>query len=346
VPLKTGGYIIVLGASAGGFQAMTQLLSKIPGNLKAALFVVLHISRESMANVICEHLQRAAPLNCRIPVNGEKIEESKIYLAPTDRHMLISDGKIVISHGPRENRWRPSIDTLFRSAASAYGSHVIGIILSGLLDDGTAGMSAIKRSGGICIVQEPSEAEFPDMPSSVLRQVDVDYRVPLSDIPYVIDDILSKPQHKRLPAPDDVKLEAAITERMASQVENMEKLGSKTPFICPDCGGSLWEIDEGRFKRYRCYTGHAYNQNVLLDKQMQALEESIWVSIRMMEERRNLLSSIYDRETQLENSKDAEDKKERADNLGIHIDRLKGLLTSLHGGVPKNREIPKSSKAE
>jgi two-component system chemotaxis response regulator CheB len=197
-----------------------------------------------------------------------------------------------------------------------------------MLDDGTSGMSAIKRSGGLCIVQEPVEAEFPDMPTNVLNNVDVDFRVSLADIGYILQDVLTKEVNWHGTIPEDVKKEAEITERLSSSVEEMQSIGERSNSTCPDCGGGLWKIREETNTRYRCHTGHVYNEKILLEKQSQMLEESIWVSIRMMEERVNLLTGIYSKEQNSKMQHRAE--PEYIASLKVHIERMKKLLHSLN----------------
>lgn len=318
--------IIVIGASAGGFDAVTELISAFPADMEAAVFVVLHLSKTSAGKIILQHLQKYSAFTCTMPANNEAIKCGHLYLAPPDCHMMIKKDSIVIHNGPQENRWRPSIDVLFRSAAASYGSHTIGIILTGMLDDGTSGMSAIKRSGGICIVQEPREALFPDMPASVLNEVEVDYRVPIADMAYIIKDDLAKPEAPMLPIPADVKLEAEITERMASGMDDLKKLGEHSDFSCPDCGGGLWKISKDGTHRYRCFTGHVYTEKILSEKQKEELEESIWVSIRILEERKNLLGIMAQHEEVAGHVKQSAETKKRSEEVKIHIKRLKSIL--------------------
>jgi len=184
--------ILVVGASAGGYNAITNLVSKLPEGLPAAIFVIIHLAKTSDSCVFKSHLEKCTNYKCQIPPDKEEIQSGYIYLGQPDINMLIKPGMIQLVKGRKEKRWRPSIDVLFRSAAEAYGSSVTGIVLSGMMDDGTLGMLAIKQSGGMCIVQEPSEAEFSDMPLSVINHVDVDHRVPIDDMGYILDDILSK----------------------------------------------------------------------------------------------------------------------------------------------------------
>jgi two-component system, chemotaxis family, protein-glutamate methylesterase/glutaminase len=322
-------HIIVIGASAGGLKAITELVAGLPENIDAAVFVVLHMSENSLGEVITHRLQLNTRLVCRIPENEETIRKGYVYVAPPDYHLSLKKEKILITRGPHENRWRPSIDVLFRSAAAAFDSRVIGIVLSGLLDDGTAGMGAIKRSGGITIVQEPAEAEFDDMPRNVLQHVDVNYRISISDIPYVLQDLASKPPGPQKPVPEDVKIEAEITEKMNSSIKTLSELGKASPYVCPDCGGGLWEINQDYISRYRCHTGHVYTERLLLEKQSEVLEESLWVSMRMLEERRNLLLSVADHEQNSGDNEAAADKREKAADLAAHIERLKQLMISI-----------------
>jgi two-component system chemotaxis response regulator CheB len=312
--------VIVIGASAGGFPAVSKLLATFNENLNAAVFIVMHISKSSGADNIRLTFQRHTRLTCRVARNGESIKKQQVYICPSDRHMLLDDGKILVQRGAYENHYRPSIDVLFRSAAATYGACVTGIILTGMLDDGTSGMWAIKRSGGICVVQDPEEAVFPSMPSSVINNMDVDYKLPIAEIGGVVTGLLADRQCGPGEIPEEVKLEAEITKRMSSDPEELAKLGPQTNITCPDCGGMLSKVESDILPRFRCFTGHSYTAACLEELQLGNLEESLWTAIRMMEERKNLLSS-----TQYENNS----KSERAEQIGVHITRLKAMLKSL-----------------
>jgi two-component system chemotaxis response regulator CheB len=289
-----------------------------------------------MGEVIVNHIQRHTSLKCRIPQRGDTIQPGYLYLAPPDHHMIIKGDQIVVHNGPHENRWRPSIDVLFRSAAVAYSSKVIGIILTGLLDDGTSGMGAIKRSGGICMVQEPDEAEFGDMPNNVLNNVDVDYRVPLGDIGYILNDLFSKPSGDAIPVPREVQIEADITERLATHVQDLEGIGSRSLFNCPDCGGGLWKVNDPAVNRYRCHTGHVYTEKTLLQVQSEEIEETLWVAMRMLEERRNLLITVSGHEKEVSTNGEWKDKQARADEINVHIERLKQVLQTISLNEPND----------
>lgn len=314
--------VIVIGTSAGGISAVSKLVAGFKEDFDAAVFVVIHISRNSLAEVILSQIQKQTVLKCVIPKDGEEITNKVLYLAPADHHMMIEKKKVLIRKGAYDNHWRPSIDVLFRSAAAAYDSCVTGIILTGLLDDGTSGMSAIKRSGGRCMVQEPQEADFPDMPNSVLNNMEVDYKVSINEMGYILSDNFAKNPCKGGKVPADVKLEAEITMRMSSSVKDLEKLGPLTPFTCPDCGGILAKVESDQIARYRCYTGHTYTEKVLEAEKIKRIEESLWVAIRMMEERKNLLETMM--------ADHPQNTIERAAQMKIHIDRLKKMLLDLN----------------
>jgi len=282
-------YVVVVGASAGGLNALSELVSQVKPDTGVALLIVLHLSRKGISDLLVHRLQQSTELHCVVAKDEGKIYENHIYIAPPNFHLLVRDGKTVIGHGPTENRWRPSIDVLFRSAAAHYNGRTIGIILTGLLDDGTSGMLAIKKSGGHCIVQDPNEAEYPDMPLAVLNNMEVDYCVTLGEMGAALEEIVrTEPEKAEIPA--DVMREAEIAERVAIGIDVVDKLGDQSVYTCPDCGGSLWKITEGNADRYRCHIGHSYTERDLTVKQAEQVEATLWVAIRMMEERRNLLS--------------------------------------------------------
>jgi len=215
---------------------------------------------------------------------------------------------------------------LFRSAAASFDGRTIGIILTGLLQDGTAGMDAIKRCGGTTIVQDPQEAEYPDMPLSVLENIAVDYCTPLSGIGAILLEKSRMEVQELLPIPPEIKKEAEIAERVTINIDDLKDLGQKSLYSCPDCGGGLWEIVEDNIIRYRCHTGHVYTQDELLLKQSSALENTLWIALRMLEERRNLLQKMSREESSKGWLKMAAQKKARAHELENHINRLKTLL--------------------
>jgi two-component system chemotaxis response regulator CheB len=326
--------IIVIGASAGGIPAIKTLLTDLPPDLKAAVFVVLHVSSRSSGWNLAKIFQKHTTLVCKPGTDGELIEPGYLYIAPPNHHMMLKNGKVSTNQGTRENKYRPSIDVLFRSAAVAYGVQVVGIVLTGLLEDGTSGMSAIKRCGGTCIVQEPDDAEYSDMPQSVLNKIRVDHQVPLTEMGALLKTILHKPLAKRVPVPRELQVEADITEKMMTTINDLKEIGIKSDFVCPDCGGSLYAIKNDPAPRYRCHTGHVYTQNTLYDVQGLHLEESVWISIRMLEERYNLLLLMATNAKESGMDEIAGSNISRAAEMEKHIERLKVVLAKLTEDLP------------
>ncbi|WP_158799642.1 chemotaxis protein CheB [Pedobacter sp. L105] len=321
--------IITIGTSAGGIAAVSRLMATFNLDLDAAVFVVIHVSRMSMTEVILNTIQRHTVLKCVIPKDQQRIENKTIYLAPADHHMLIEKGTISITKGAYENHWRPSIDVLFRSAAASYNACVTGIILTGLLDDGTSGMHAIKRSGGLCIVQDPAEADFPDMPNSVIHQVDVDYKLSVNEMGYILTDLFTRGSCTEIEVPADIKLEAQIAKRMTSSLNDNLQLGEPTSLTCPDCGGVLVKVNQDIIPRYRCYTGHTFTGKILEEAQLNGIEDSLWVAIRMLEERKNLLLNMGKYELDANQGQSGSGKQKHAEEIQVHVDRLKGVLMEL-----------------
>jgi two-component system chemotaxis response regulator CheB len=296
--------IVVIGASAGGISAVSKLARTLNENLDAAIFVVIHISFNSKPEVVCNYIQQQTPLKCKIAVNGEAIQNQTIYFCPEDYQMMVVKNKIVILKSAMVNNFRPSIDVLFRSAAASYHSSVAGVILTGIVDDGVSGMASIKKCGGICIVEEPSEAEFPGLPLLVLEHVEVDYTALIEEIAYIlIDHYSSYTTDTPFIVPEIVGMEANLTLEMNTMLENVNKLGAVSPFTCPVCGGSLIKIEDNRLVRYRCLAGHSYSESSLQEQQKIRLENSLWISIRMMEERKNFLRLVAENDPYTEKFK-------------------------------------------
>ncbi|MBC3785257.1 chemotaxis protein CheB [Spirosoma utsteinense] len=279
--------IIVIGASAGGVYALKALAASLPADFKAAIFVVLHVSPSS-PSFLPDILNHAGLLKASHPQDGELIRQGHIYVASPDHHLLVEDDKVVVKKGPKENRFRPSIDALFRSVAYSYGPRVIGVVLTGLLDDGTSGMWSVKRLGGLGVVQEPEDAMYASMPDSVLQYVDVDYQVPITDLASLLCQLIEEtvPDKVHLADKERVRIETEVS--IAAQANAFELgvlgIGHLTALTCPECSGALISIQEGKLTRYRCHTGHAYTANSLLVDVTKTVEESLWKSVRSLEE--------------------------------------------------------------
>jgi two-component system chemotaxis response regulator CheB len=281
--------IIVVGASSGGVEALSELVSGLNAGLPAAVFVVLHIPAESKS-LLSSILQRHCILPVGLAADGQKIRSGRIYVAPMDFHLRLKRGKISLSRGPRENRNRPAIDVLFRSAAEAYGPRVIGIVLTGYLDDGTAGLYEIKDRGGLAIVQNPKSAHASTMPESALRHVNVDYCADLNEI---------APLVRRLARTAASKAKGKTTIPLKSGVgpdEMKDKFGLPTAYTCPECSGPLWKTHKGPFQ-YRCHVGHIYSPQSLLADHHNNLEQALWSAVRTSNEHASLMRNLGEKNT-------------------------------------------------
>ena len=287
--------LVVIGASVGGMEALSRIFSELPAGFPAAILVVTHVGARN--SLLPEVLARTSALPVRHAQDREPIGPGRILLAPPDRHMLVAiaagHAMVELTRGPRENHTRPAIDPLFRSAAAALGPQVAGVILSGYLDDGTAGLQAIKACGGMALVQEPGEAVAPSMPQSALRHVAVDRCLPVAGIaPALL--ALAGGQAAPPPAmPPHGWI--AIENRYARGVGNMEqlqKIATPSTFTCPECQGTLWELHEQPPQRFRCHTGHSFTAPVLGELQHEKAEDAIWAAVRALQEKEQLFLSL------------------------------------------------------
>jgi two-component system, chemotaxis family, protein-glutamate methylesterase/glutaminase len=290
-----GRDIVVVGASAGGVEALINLVRRLPRDLPAAVFVVLHIPPNG-SSALPQILTRYGPLAAKHAADGEPIQHGQIYVAPPDHHLLVVRGAVRVLRGPRENGARPAADPLFRTAAQAYRQRVVGVVLSGLLDDGSSGLTSVKRNGGVAVVQDPNDATFRSMPQSALDVVAVDYCVPTGEI----GDLLG-----RLATEEAGEGVSAVAGERESQSE-LEQLtragvgedgppGPPSMFTCPECHGSLWEMEDGNLARFRCRVGHAYSPDSLLADQGESLEAALWEALRALEERASLARRLVER---------------------------------------------------
>jgi two-component system chemotaxis response regulator CheB len=328
--IKHPKFMVVIGASAGGLNALAEMVQNLQKGLDVAYCIVLHLSRKGIGDFIVHRLAQVTAMPCSMVVNGGPVKPDHIYIARPNQHMLIKENKFLLGAGPEENRFRPSIDVLFRSAAVAYSSHAIGIILSGLLDDGTSGMWAIKRSGGTCVVQDPNQAEYPDMPLSVINNMEVDYVATLDEIGPMIAEIVKLKKGRKTAVPKDVIAESKIAEQTAVGIDDVKKLDvEQSLFACPDCGGGLWEAKNDIIKRYRCHIGHAYTERDLVLKQAETAGATLWVALRMMEERKHLLKKMGVDYSKKGYKSLSTINVEKQDEMGRHINKLKEILFDL-----------------
>ena len=286
-----GHDIIVIGASAGGVEALVKLAGQLPADLPASIFIVLHIPAQS-PSLLPDILSRSGRLEAVHPQNGESIARRRIYIAPPDHHLLVTHGHVHVIRGPKENRHRPAIDPLFRSAALAFGPRVVGVVLTGALDDGTAGLYAVKRRGGIAIVQDPHEALYPSMPRSVLEHVNVDYCLSLSAIGPRLERLAHQQtgEEGAYPVPEDMEEEVKYAAMNLDDgiFSTSERVGKPSAFSCPECGGVLWELRDQDLLRFRCRVGHAFSVESVEAAQVEQLEDALWTALKTLEENASL----------------------------------------------------------
>jgi two-component system chemotaxis response regulator CheB len=277
--------VIVVGASAGGITAVRTFLNGLPVSIPAAIFVVVHTSPDG-PGLLAAVLGRATPLTVATAEDGSVIEDGRVYVAPPDYHLIVDKRLVHLSHGPREHRFRPAIDPLFRTAARHYGPNTIGIVMSGHMADGTHGLSLVKRAGGVTMVQDPDEAEVPAMPLNAMRQVAVDYVLSAQEMARVIMGLLTNMRSRRgKAAPRAVKVETPNAEHAeVDALKTGELEGPPSPFTCPDCGGTLWEIKDDEVVRYRCHVGHGFTVDSLRQGMDEKIEDTLWTALRAIEE--------------------------------------------------------------
>jgi two-component system, chemotaxis family, protein-glutamate methylesterase/glutaminase len=324
--------IIVIGASAGGIGPLINLVNQFPKDFKAAVFIVQHMAPFT-PSYLPQILSRSGKLKASHARDGEPIQPGRIYVASPNFHLLVDEEKVVVKKGPKENRFRPSIDALFRSAAYTYGARVISIVLSGMLDDGTSGMWTVKRMGGIGIIQDPDDAICPSMPHNVMEYVDVDHILPIDQMGIMLRQLVDEEVNAVVALPE-VELKRLKTEvDIASQDNSFQmgiiQMGEPTSFTCPECSGTLSMMKDGNFTRYRCHTGHAYTHNALLASASKSMEENMWRAVKNFEEVIMLLEDSEQQFTQSGNHAKAEEYSKQAEVIRIRSAELRKMIFRL-----------------
>jgi len=283
--------IVVIGGSSGATAPLKTLLGALEPDFDAAVLVVIHIPLHSLG-MLATVASAAGRLPVHAAADGMPIERGHVYLAVPDRHLIVADGRLHLGTGPRENMARPAIDPLFRSAAMRYGPRVVGVLLSGLLNDGASGLEAIKRCGGVVMVQHPADAAADEMPRGAMSAVEVDLAVPAARMGEVLSGLVREPAGPAVPVPPDIRLEVDIAagERMDSEV--LERIARPAALTCPDCGAALSLVEGSKPLRFRCQLGHAYTAGALATQQEGAVGEALRVALRIIEERAKLVTRM------------------------------------------------------
>jgi two-component system chemotaxis response regulator CheB len=334
--------VVVVGASAGGLDAVASVLAQLPPDLPAAVCVVVHVPQDASGQHV-RLLDRASTLPVRKAEDIAPLYHGNVYVAPPDRHLVLGAGHLRVSRGPKENRARPAIDPLFRSAADVYGERVIGLLLTGYLDDGVAGLAEIGRSGGMTLVQDPGDAIAPEMPSAAIARLEVDHVAPVHRMGALLTEMVGGGADVRPPGAHGESLaaerggagghgtgEPGIETRIAAgeevEMEEQEDLGEMAGFGCPECGGPLLEIPDPSIKRYRCHIGHAYTQRALLSEQSDQVERALTAALRTLEERARLMEDLA--RAQGDRDGETENLYRRADEARGHAQTIRELVLS------------------
>jgi len=338
--------IIVIGASAGGFEAMKKIVRQLPPDLNASIFIVWHMSPD-VRGILPDVLNRLNTVFATNAYDREPIQSNRIYVAPPDHHLVIEDGELRITRGPKENRFRPAVDPLFRSAAYAYGKRVIGVILSGALDDGTAGLWRIKENGGITIVQDPTDAEVASMPESALREVQIDYCVPIAELADLLVALSSEEiiENDEVMKDEKTKIEIDISLEENALIKGAMDIGVLSTFACPECHGVLTRIMDGNLTRYRCHTGHAYSADALMVSLTENIEDGLYNAIRGMDETIMLLNHIGDHYAEVNQPKLAASYFKKA-NETQERSKLVRLAVQNHEQLSKDKILEAADEEE
>ena len=294
--------------------------------MPAAFFVVLHIPAHT-ASELDKVLGRVTPMPVRMPVNGDAYEAGTVYVASSDRHLMFDENVLRVTRGPKEGRVRPSVDVLFRSAAAMFGSRVIGVVMTGTLDDGTAGLWAIKDRNGYAMVQAPSEAAFDSMPRSAIEHVEVDFVGDIAALAQHICDVVGTPAS---PHPEQRGCRHQVENVIAAEGNGLKagvmELGKVSKYTCPDCHGVLVQIEEGSIVRFRCHTGHAFSLKTLIAEVNESIDNGLWDTLRAIEERVMLLRQIADLAELAGNHQEAQYSRDQANDAATRLKPLHDLV--------------------
>jgi two-component system, chemotaxis family, protein-glutamate methylesterase/glutaminase len=337
--------IVVIGASAGGIEALRVLVGRLPADLPASLFIVLHTSPEA-PSMLADILGRSGKLRAVTPEDGERIRPGTIYVGPPDRHLLVEPNRVRVTRGPKENRFRPAVDPLFRSAAQTYGPRVVGVILTGYLDDGTAGLWTVKQLGGTAVVQDPEDALIPFMPLNAVTHVKVDYCLPLEEIAPLLVRLANPAMEEEgaFQMSKEVEIEVNIAKEQKALDAGVLQLGEPSNYACPECHGVLLQMKEGTLFRFRCHTGHAYSIESLLTDITEKMDDALWNSIRAFEEGELFMRHMAEHLDHGENSQSAESILKRADETKRRAHLMRQAAVN-GGGVQATLSSPDAERS-
>ncbi|MGL4960250.1 MAG: chemotaxis protein CheB [Inquilinus sp.] len=329
--------IVALGASAGGLSALKRIVAGLPADFDAAVLVVLHMRSDHHSDLPAI-LERAGPLPASFARDGGPAVRGRIHVAPPDRHLLLQGDTLRLNHAAWENGARPSVDTLFRSVAVCCGPRSVGVVLTGYLDDGSAGLRALRRCGAITVVQDPADAEFPEMPRNALEMTEVDHVAALDALPALLARLAATPSGPPQPVPPDIQLEADIMAKgFEDDMATLDRLGDRSVFTCPDCGGVMWELQDGDTLRYRCHIGHAYSPASFGSAMSAEVVQAMETALRTLEERGRMLRRLDKQAVRQGHSSSAKLWSDRADVFGRQAAAIRAALLQIQAAAARPR---------
>jgi two-component system, chemotaxis family, protein-glutamate methylesterase/glutaminase len=319
---------IVIGCSAGGIEALPRILQQLPRDLRADVLIVQHMAASS-PHYLVDILRRSAQIAVSWAEQGTRIEPGHVLVGPPDVHMLLQGGHVQLARTARENHSRPSIDKLFRSAAATRGNRVIGVLLTGMLDDGVAGLASIRQAGGLVIVQDPLDAAYPDLPARAIRAVPPDRTLPIDAIGGALLELAGSPVGPLTQAPDVIALEAEFDRAGTVPPDKMHGLGPQTTVSCPDCRGPMWLVGDEQTRRYRCYLGHATTARELLSSSSIQVEAALWSAVRALNDRAVTLEMLAADAHKLGSEQIAETYRKRASEARVQAEQARNFMVDL-----------------
>lgn len=281
--------ILAIGTSAGGVLAVRFLAERLQPQLPASILVTVHLPSDGRSELDAI-LGQATPLPVQFAGDGDVLQKGRIYIAPPNRHLIVDGLRLALGEGPRENHARPAIDAMLRSAAVCCGPRAVGVVLTGTLGDGASGLRAVKRAGGISVVQDPEDAEFSEMPRTALNRAQPDHVARLADMPALLHSLVHQPVGEAKQVPPSTKFKVEIARGQRGSMDEMDRIARRSVLACPDCGGVMWEIDKGELSRLRCHVEHAEIMNLALDEN---LRRALTTAQRAIEERVALAHKLH-----------------------------------------------------
>jgi two-component system chemotaxis response regulator CheB len=333
--------LVVVGASAGGVEALRELVGHLPADFPACLLIVLHLPR-SGTSALPAILERAGPLPARAAREGDRLEPGSILVGVPDHHLVVLSDSVTLTRGPHENGHRPAVDVLFRSAARHHGPHVTAVVLSGALDDGTAGMVAVRRRGGRGVVQDYDEALYAAMPRNAAEAGEIEQVLPVAKIPPLLSEFIATGPVVPVGAAGDLMTrETEMADLDPAEMHDPQRPGVPAGLGCPSCGGALFQIEEGNLIRFRCRVGHAWSPESLLEQQTLALESALWMAIRSLEEKVALVGELGERAQEQGYARTASRFAETADDARGAAELVRRLVNSIGDDDESDHSTPR-----